>query len=145
MSGVARFEPYAVPRGTECITIRNEGGGAPGAPGIATAFRTVDKTAAEVAELRRDNARLRREAANHHATAEAERAESARLRRESQGFAVDWASANNELAALKDALAAAVGIYDCACGSAWEFADGFGIEDYAALNRWLGRHGECKA
>lgn len=119
--------------------------GAPGAPGIATAFRTVDKTAAEVAELRRDNVRLRREAANHHATAEAERAESARLRRESQGFAVDWAKANNELAALKDALAAAVGVYDCVCGSAWEFADGFGIEDYAALNRWHGRHGECTA
>lgn len=87
MSGVARFEPYAVPRGAECITTRNDGGGAPGAPGIATAFRTVDKTAAEVAELRRDNARLRREAANHHATAEAERAESARLRRENQALA----------------------------------------------------------
>lgn len=95
-------------------------------------------------QLRRDNVRLRREAANHHATAEAERAESARLRRENQGFAVDWANANNELAALKDALAAAVGVYDCACGSVWEFADEFGIEDYAALNRWLGRHlGDC--
>lgn len=76
MSGVARFETYAVPR--------DDGSGA---PGIATAFRTVDKTAAELADLRRDNARLRREAANHHATAEAERAESARLRRENLDLA----------------------------------------------------------
>lgn len=98
MSGVARFESYAVPRGAECITTQIEGDGAPGAPGIATAFRTVDKTVAEAAQLRRDNARLRREAANHHAAAEAERTESARLWRENQALTerldrLEWGTA----------------------------------------------------
>ncbi|WP_131810873.1 hypothetical protein [Mycobacterium intracellulare] len=78
---MARFEPYGGPKSERAyIDEFAEASVAPDAPGIATAYRTVDKTTAELAELRRDNARLRREAANHHAAAEAERVESARLR-----------------------------------------------------------------
>lgn len=63
MSGVARFEPYAAPMTS-----------------VAVAVREIDETTAEVVALRRDNQRLRREAANALAAAEAERVESARLR-----------------------------------------------------------------
>jgi hypothetical protein len=93
-------------------------------PSMAVVCRDVDDTVSEVTVLRRDNARLRRE---------------------NQGLATDWADSNNELAGLRDALTAAVGVYDCPCGSMWEFADGLGIEDYAALHRWLGRHNSCTA
>lgn len=41
---------------------------------------------------------------------------------------------------IRDAFARAVGYYSCPCGDAFEFADGMGIEDYAALNRWLAHH-----
>lgn len=79
--GMARFEPYGVPRGgAEYIETRVEGGGGFGAPGIATAYRTVDAAAAEIAALRHDIRRLRRTAASALETAEAERVESARLR-----------------------------------------------------------------
>lgn len=40
--------------------------------------------------------------------------------------------------------AAAVGAYDCPCGSVFEFTESMGLEDYATLNRWLGKHvGQC--
>lgn len=67
-----RFEPYGPPKSPATI---------------AGVCRAIDDGAAERAALRRDNTRLRREAANHHAAAEAERAESARLRRENQALA----------------------------------------------------------
>jgi hypothetical protein len=37
----------------------------------------------------------------------------------------------------------AVGTYSCPCGSVFEFADDSTLEEYAALNRWLGRHESC--
>lgn len=124
MSGIQTFEPYGPP-----------------SPSIAVVCRDID----EVGALRAENRRLRHEKANALAAAEAERAESARLRRENQGLATDWAAANNDLAGLRDALTAAVGVYDCPCGEAWEFDESFGIEDFAALNTWLGRHNSCAA
>lgn len=46
---------------------------------------------------------------------------------------------------VQDAMSAAVGCYDClACGSSYEFAEDSTLEEYAGLNRWLGRHfGVC--
>lgn len=161
MTNVARFEPYAAPRAS-----------------IAVAFREVDDTVGEVAALRRDNTRLRRAAANALAAAEAERAESARLRRlataphcETCGQPIEnlrgiWqhtasrliacqsrddypieghAYPDGDLALVRDAITAAAGFYDCPCGSEFELAADDGVEDYAALNRWLGEHFEpCK-
>jgi hypothetical protein len=40
----------------------------------------------------------------------------------------------------KLAFAAAVGEYSCLCGSAFEFDVDSTLEEYAALNRWLGLH-----
>ncbi|OBK22518.1 hypothetical protein [Mycobacterium asiaticum] len=71
---MAVFEPYGVP-----------------SPSIAVVCRAIDDTAE--AALRRDNTRLRREAANQRACAEAERAESARLRGECQRLAAELATA----------------------------------------------------
>lgn len=34
----------------------------------------------------------------------------------------------------------AVGFYDCPCGSEFELFEDASLEDYASLNRWLGRH-----
>jgi len=42
-----------------------------------------------------------------------------------------------------EVFAAAVGFYDCLCGSTTTFDDTDGLEEYAALNRWLGRHESC--
>lgn len=44
---------------------------------------------------------------------------------------------------LRAAFAAAVGFYDCPCGSGFEFGVDSTLEDYAALNRWLGAHVPC--
>lgn len=69
-------------------------------------------------------------------------------RRPSKFFAAlqtaDQQAATAQLQA--EAFAKAAGYYDCPCGSEFEFfADG-SLEDYAALNRWLGRHvGVCGA
>jgi predicted nucleic acid-binding Zn-ribbon protein len=51
----------------------------------------------------------------------------------------------DELNAEKDTAAAAfeaaAGSYDCPCGSTFDFEPEFAsLEDYAALNRWLGTH-----
>lgn len=49
-----------------------------------------------------------------------------------------------ELLALYASFKQAVGEYDCPCGSRFEFGTYDSVEDYAALNRWLGRHyGAC--
>lgn len=93
MSGVARFESYAAPNGARCVTTRIEGGGGPGAPGIATAFREVDQAADRLTAVQRDNQRLRRSAANALAAAEAERVESARLRAQNLDLANQLAKA----------------------------------------------------
>ena len=45
-----------------------------------------------------------------------------------------------ELESLRAQIAAAVGFYTCPCGSEFELFEGAGLEDYASLNRWLGRH-----
>lgn len=45
--------------------------------------------------------------------------------------------------ATRQAFATAVDIYDCPCGSEFEFHEASTLEDYAALNRWLGRHVPC--
>lgn len=50
-----------------------------------------------------------------------------------------------ELETMRRAFAAAVGFYSCPCGSAFEFSAGSTLEDYAALNRWLGQHTPCAA
>lgn len=44
---------------------------------------------------------------------------------------------------IQQAFAAAVGFYDCPCGSAFEFIEDSTLEDYASLNRWLGAHVPC--
>ncbi|MGA5542728.1 hypothetical protein ACPCIR_12825 [Mycobacterium sp. NPDC051198] len=44
---------------------------------------------------------------------------------------------------VRDAFARAVARYTCPCGDSFEFPDTGGIDDYAALNRWLGHHGRC--
>lgn len=78
MSGVARFEPYAVP-----------------SAGIATVCREIDDNTSELVVLRRENQRLRNEKAQALAAAEAERAESARLRAQNLDLAreLDWEKA----------------------------------------------------
>jgi hypothetical protein len=43
---------------------------------------------------------------------------------------------------LAETIAAAVGHYSCPCGSQFELDAAAELEDYAALNRWLGRHFE---
>jgi hypothetical protein len=44
----------------------------------------------------------------------------------------------------RDDFARAVGFYSCPCGSEFEFTEDSTLEDYAALNRWLGTHfGDC--
>lgn len=50
-----------------------------------------------------------------------------------------------ENAATREAFAAAVGDYSCPCGSEFWFENDSGLEEYAALNRWLGRHVPCGA
>lgn len=44
---------------------------------------------------------------------------------------------------VRDAFDRAVGHYACPCGDSFEFPEPGGIDDYAALNRWLGHHGRC--
>ncbi|WP_164681198.1 hypothetical protein [Mycobacterium intracellulare] len=62
MSAIRTFEPYAV------------------RPSIAATVRDIDDNTSEILALRRENTRLRREKTQALAAAEAERAESARLR-----------------------------------------------------------------
>ncbi|MGB0877565.1 MAG: hypothetical protein ACPGXI_10965 [Mycobacterium sp.] len=45
-----------------------------------------------------------------------------------------------DLDAMYAAFKAAVGEYRCPCGSRFEFGTFDTLADYAALNRWLGRH-----
>ena len=47
-----------------------------------------------------------------------------------------------EIEELRAHMGTAVGVYDCPCGSVFEFWEAASIEDYAALNRWLGMHFE---
>lgn len=55
---------------------------------------------------------------------------------------LDAATADSD--AVQATFAAAVGFYDCPCGSEYELGEDATLEDYAALNRWLGRHyGDC--
>ncbi|ORA40933.1 hypothetical protein BST20_01940 [Mycobacterium branderi] len=55
---------------------------------------------------------------------------------------VDELRAEND--SVREAFAAAVGYYSCPCGAQFEFAEDSTLEEYAALNRWLGRHyGAC--
>jgi hypothetical protein len=50
-----------------------------------------------------------------------------------------------ETAVADATFAAAVGFYDCPCGSEFEFFADNGLEEWGALNRWLGEHvGKCK-
>ncbi|MCP3811814.1 hypothetical protein NLX62_05650 [Mycobacteriaceae bacterium Msp059] len=46
---------------------------------------------------------------------------------------------------VRDAFARAVGVHRCGCGEQFEFTAESTIDDYAALNRWLGHHGRCTA
>lgn len=48
--------------------------------------------------------------------------------------------ADLDLEAMYAAFAAAVGEYACPCGSTYAFGTYDTLADYAALNRWLGRH-----
>jgi len=48
-----------------------------------------------------------------------------------------------ETALAREMLAAAVGDYSCSCGSTYEFTADSTLEEYAGLNRWLGRHEAC--
>jgi hypothetical protein len=77
MSGIRRFEPYAAP-----------------CPSIAVASEHIDQTSRTVFALTRENQKLRHEKALALAAAEAERAESARLRGENRRLANELATAN---------------------------------------------------
>lgn len=44
---------------------------------------------------------------------------------------------------LRQALTAAVGIHGCNCGQSFEFPADATLNDYAALNRWVGYHSRC--
>lgn len=46
----------------------------------------------------------------------------------------------SQAVAVEETLAAAVGYYSCPCGIDFEFDEHSTLEDYAALNRWLGAH-----
>lgn len=48
-----------------------------------------------------------------------------------------------DAATARAELTAAVGFYNCPCGSTFEFAEDSTLQDYGALNRWLGRHVPC--
>jgi len=48
-----------------------------------------------------------------------------------------------ETALAREMFAAAAGHYSCPCGSSYEFCDDSTLEEYAGLNRWLGRHESC--
>lgn len=74
MSGIARFESYAPPPSAADPTIAQVAG-------------RIDINARELDALRMENRKLRHEKANALAALEAERAESARLRRENQALA----------------------------------------------------------
>lgn len=50
-----------------------------------------------------------------------------------------------DLADIRRAIAAAHGLHRCACGQGWYLASNATIDDYAALNRWLGHHDRCGA
>jgi hypothetical protein len=59
---------------------------------------------------------------------------------EADNFCRDNADAEQ----YRQALAAAVGFYCCGdCLTSFQFHEGATLEDYAALNRWLGRHERC--
>lgn len=45
--------------------------------------------------------------------------------------------------ALQAAFITAVGVFTCPCGEQTEFTETSTLEDYAALNRWLGHHARC--
>lgn len=50
-----------------------------------------------------------------------------------------------ELQAIRETIAAAAGTYDCPHDDGYfELFEGDSIEDYAALNRFLGHHNNCK-
>lgn len=53
----------------------------------------------------------------------------------------DTMAADAEL--LRQALAAAVGLHACECGESFDFPADASLNDYAALNRWLGYHSRC--
>lgn len=52
----------------------------------------------------------------------------------------DLAAERERTQALREAFTAAVGEYSCPCGGVYEFDEDSSLEDYAALNRWLGLH-----
>lgn len=61
----------------------------------------------------------------------------------SANFFQALSAADEDVAALEDLraqIASAVGFYTCPCGSEFELGEDASLEDYAALNRWLGRH-----
>lgn len=61
----------------------------------------------------------------------------------SAGFFQALSAADEDVAALEDLraqIAAAAGFYDCPCGAGFELGEDASLEDYAALNRWLGEH-----
>lgn len=55
----------------------------------------------------------------------------------------NFCAENADAGQYRQALTAAVGVYTCPCGDGFEFTEDSTIEDYAALNRWLGRHERC--
>lgn len=94
MSGVARFEPY-------------------GPPGLSmpAAYRDFDTTAGQLAALFAENQKLRREKAALLVAVEAEREESARLRRENLKLVTELAAPAVALTGreLRDAAYAVMG------------------------------------
>ena len=50
-----------------------------------------------------------------------------------------------DLQHIRETIEAAAGTYDCPepCDGYFELFEDSSIEDYAALNRWLGHHGRC--
>jgi len=48
-----------------------------------------------------------------------------------------------ETALAREVFAAAAGDYSCPCGSSYEFDQDSTLEEFAGLQRWLGRHESC--
>jgi len=112
---------------------------------IATAARGVDRLKADVARLAADCADWQRKY-DQLATAR----DVLQVRLNDCVAALRAARAevdklSSEARLVREAFTAAFGYYSCPCGSEFEFSKEIAtLEDYAALNRWLGRHyGAC--
>lgn len=120
---------------------------------MAPAYRSVDQLTGDVKRLTAESESWHRRYDDTAASLDHVRANERHLSdalagviAERDEFAADLARARADKEDLHTQLAAAVGFYDCPCGGAFELTHDSGLEDYAALNRWLGHHGDgCRS